>query len=461
VSVTTSAGPELAPVLDFVTARTGLAFSSSRIEGAEAWITASMERAGIGDPAGLLTRLAGDPAALDDLVDGLTIGETYFYREPEVFVFLRREFLPRMRRERDDRHVLRVWSAGCATGEEAYSLAILLEEEGWGGRSVVIGSDISRAALRKAQRAAYGTWAFRGTDESFVRRHFSREGATLILSDPIRDRVRFEHHNLAADPCPALATGSGGVDLILCRNVLIYFVPAAVERLAGVLHDALNEGGMLVTGSADPPLHRFAALGVVPSDAGIMYTRRRIEAARPPDAAAAAAPSAARGAPGRIVPPAAGSPSAVRPKPASAGEPEDGAAFAARVRAVASAEGSAAAVAEAERGSRRYPLSLELSFLRSVLLAGEGRYAEAAAAARGTLRLDSSLAASHFVLASALWNCGDLDGARRAFSAARDLASARPTTEPVPFSERETYGGLATGAAAKLGLLNVNGAVRS
>src|SRR5690606_858986 len=137
-----------------------------------------------------------------------------------------------------------------ARGEEAYSLAILLEQEGLLDRARIRASDLSRAALRDAAQACYSSWAFRGTSVNLDRRYFRKDGAEFRLAPRIRDRVRFSPANLVDGPYAALAEARG-FDLVFCRNVLIYFEPETIRRVARWLFEALHEGGWLVTAPAD------------------------------------------------------------------------------------------------------------------------------------------------------------------------------------------------------------------
>src|SRR4029077_9549017 len=116
----------------------------------------------------------------------------------------------------------RVWSAGCATGEEAYSLAILLEEEGLGEGAVVLGTDLSTVALAKAREASYSDYSLRDMGSRFVQDYFRHVQGRNVVVDRIRSRVRFERLNFVGSEDYA-AAGAFAMDLILCRNVLIYF----------------------------------------------------------------------------------------------------------------------------------------------------------------------------------------------------------------------------------------------
>ncbi len=294
--------------------RTGLAFPPARLGDVEAGIRRAMARARVPEAARYLTLVERGALPLDDLVAELTVGESYFFREPAQLECIRREILPEVGRLRGPGHGLRVWSAGCAAGEEPYSLAILLEEEGIAGAHL-LGTDISRPALARARAAAYGAWSLRGADERLVRRYFSRRAdGGLVLDDRIRRRVAFEYLNLAAGDYPLASTGTCGMDLILCRNVLIYLDRRTVRRVARGLFESLADGGWLVTGPSDPLLSGEAPYETVVTSAAVVYRR----------------PAPARAAPDRActvlwTPPPPLGPDRSAPEPRAAGEPDDAA----------------------------------------------------------------------------------------------------------------------------------------
>lgn len=224
--------PSYAAAARLVTRQAGLTLKTVRRPAVESGIRRAMERADIADIGEYINLLEAEPMALDDLVTELTVGETYFFREPGHYEFLRREVLPDIRRRRGSGHTLRAWSAGCSTGEEAYSLAIVLEEEGLSEQAYLLGTDISRRALRAARLARYRRWSFRGADDTVLGTYFRRISDTELerrdqfeLAARFRRRVHFEYLNLALDTYPSLGTGTWGMDIIFCRNVLIYFDP--------------------------------------------------------------------------------------------------------------------------------------------------------------------------------------------------------------------------------------------
>src|SRR5688572_28149974 len=179
-------------ILALVAERSGMVFAPNRLMEAEGGIARAMRRAGADDLAAYLILVRGDGIALDDLVDELTVGETHFMRDPEQMGLIRRELLPALNRCRGGGAAPRVWSAGCATGEEAYSLAILIEEEGLSDAAVVLGTDLSTAALEKARVGSYADWSMRGVSEQFLLGYFRHAEGRHTIIDRIRNMVRFE-----------------------------------------------------------------------------------------------------------------------------------------------------------------------------------------------------------------------------------------------------------------------------
>ena len=262
-----------AGVASMVASRTGLVFGPTRFESAEEGIRRSMARAGMTDIPRYRHLLESDSRAWDDLLAELVIGETYFFRDVAQFEFIHREVLPNLQRRCGVGHVARAWSAGCASGEEAYSLAMLFADEGLAGRSRILGTDISHRALASARRGRYRDWSFRGDGATRAMRFVTRRSEESVVHDVLRDRVTFEHLNLALDVWPSAVTGTATMDLILCRNVLIYFDPATVARVARRLFESLAPGGWLVTGASDPPLSEHAPFETVLASEGVFLRR--------------------------------------------------------------------------------------------------------------------------------------------------------------------------------------------
>ena len=477
--------PGFARVAEIVGEHTGLSFESTRRADAETGIRRVMERVGVADVSRYVELLESGRVPLDDLVTELTVGETYFFREPAHFAFIRSDIVPDVLDRHGSDHVLRIWSAGCATGEEAHSLAILLEEMEIRGH--LLATDISRAALQRAREAAYRPWSLRGLDQARIDRFFHHVGDRWRLDARIGHSVTFQFHNLARDTYPALPAGIWGMDLILCRNVLIYFDTGSIARVARGLHESLADGGWLITGPSDPPLHALAPFMPVVTKDGVFYrkgestrrlaipvgdVRQDVSIAEPLELerrAALHAPSNPAARPPYEAPPAsieisASDVLAEARQALAAGDWEsvltlthdadNTAAAVLHIRALSNALGSEEAARHAQRAVTRHPLSAELHLLHALLLLDLKRHADAEQALKRVLYLDRSLAVANYLLGSTFRDRGKPDEARRAYRNARDLARARPPDEELPLADGERASALAAIADAELALLD-------
>jgi chemotaxis protein methyltransferase CheR len=221
-------------------------------------------------------------AQLRVLAAHLTIGETYFFRDPQIIQALATRVLPeliRARRGVDQR--LRIWSAGCCSGEEPYSLAILLHEalpdlHEW--EVTVTATDINSRALQKAEAGNYGAWSFRGAPPGLKERYFDRTAdGRYAIAPQIRKLVKFAYLNLVDD---AGACGADGIDLILCRNVLMYFTPQQAGKVIGNLRRALVKGGWLVVSPSEASQALFPDFVTENFPGAILYRKDSSAAAR-------------------------------------------------------------------------------------------------------------------------------------------------------------------------------------
>jgi chemotaxis protein methyltransferase CheR len=187
---------------------------------------------------------------LASIVDILTVNETYFFREQNQLKAFSEEVLPELKAANREKKRLRIWSAGCSTGEEPYTIAMLILEKGllhnW--NIEIVGSDINQRVLQIARSGAYRKNSFRTTDQHFLRKYFREEESLFRISDTVKQSVNFNHLNLL-DPCKIKLIGA--VDVIFCRNVLIYFDHASRKKVIEMFHDRLVEGGYLLLGHAE------------------------------------------------------------------------------------------------------------------------------------------------------------------------------------------------------------------
>ena len=215
-------------------------------------------------------------AMFEQLIERLTIGETYFYRHRPYFDMLEREILPEIVARRRASKRLRLWVAGCATGEEAYSLAIavravLPDVDDW--QISLVATDLNRAYLARAEKGGYGEWSFRETDPSFKADNFVAEGPRWQIRPEVRKLVRFGQLNLAEEGYPSAANGTAGLDLILFRNVLLYFGQELAQRVVGRMRTALVPGGWLVLGPSDPRPGLLADFEMHTGAGAVVYRR--------------------------------------------------------------------------------------------------------------------------------------------------------------------------------------------
>jgi chemotaxis methyl-accepting protein methylase len=236
----------LAQVAELVSRETGIIISAAQ----RGSLTAAIGRVAPGLTAKQLLADGCSPDTLERLIDEVTVRETFFFRHRAELDTIDWRAALQAARSRG-RDVVRVWIAGCASGEEAYTIAILAcEAFGTAAPPVrILATDIAPTALVQARRGRYGTRAVGRLDDALRLRYFVVENQTLRVGKQLRALVDVRRHNLVRDRIPPV--GAPPFDLILCRNVLIYFDRSTVERVIALLEAALWPGGRLVLGAAD------------------------------------------------------------------------------------------------------------------------------------------------------------------------------------------------------------------
>jgi len=209
---------------------------------------------------------------LEAAVEALTPNETYFFREPYQLRAFQQELLPRLAVAKARTRRLRIWSAGCSTGEEAYTIAILIREtelyDGWDIES--LGSDISRKVLSVARKASYQRSAMREAPPEFLARYFNVEAGRYLVRDEVRALVTFGHMNLLDEATLGLI---GTMDVIFCRNVMIYFDLPAKKRVLKSFHAKLAEGGYLLLGHSESLINVTADFELVHLTHDLVYRK--------------------------------------------------------------------------------------------------------------------------------------------------------------------------------------------
>lgn len=195
-----------------------------------------------------LIRATGETEASRQVVEAMTTNETYFFRDPAHYDAIRTVLLPRLKEERRDTRTLRFWSAAASTGQEAFSLAMILLEEGFGGWNVqILGTDYCTQVVDRARAGKYRQIEVnRGLPAARLVQHFHRSGVDWEVSAQVRDMARFETIDLRGS-----MSARGPFDLVFCRNVLIYFDAATKENVLRELRGTLVRGGWLLLGGAE------------------------------------------------------------------------------------------------------------------------------------------------------------------------------------------------------------------
>lgn len=486
----------------FLAAQVGLFFPRERWKDMERGICSAARELGFRDAHSSVAGLLSAPLSkrqIEVLASHLTVGETYFFRERGTFEVLETQILPELihSRQESGKH-LRVWSAGCASGEEPYSIALLLRQmiadrTEW--NITILATDINPRALEKAAAGVYGDWSFRGASERLQAVNFRKEGRQFQISPEIKRMVRFSYLNLAEDVYPSLTNNTNAMDVIFCRNVLMYFAPEQAARVVEKFHRSLVEGGWLIVSPCEASATLFSPFTTFHFPGTTLYKK---ESSRPGQAVPwqpVTEPSAAA----QTLPGFPGAPEAeefvfqpAAPSPAIQGEeravepPRPTSYEAARelyergryIEAVEILQGDAdetlktveamALRARAYANQGRLVEALDWSakalsadrlnagyhYLQANILLEQGALPEARQALKRTLYLDPGFVLAHLALANLARQQGEAGRAARYFDAARSLLARHPREEVLPESEGITAGRLMEIINAQRGLVS-------
>ncbi len=386
------ADDEFIAIRDYLAAEAGLAFDESRRAALSAVIgdrVMATESAGVAEYLALLNSTSGADER-QRLLDAVTVQETRFFRNPPQIEGLRQRVLPELLRRTVGRtRPLTIWSAGCSTGEEPYTLAMMLLELSpvlaRPGNVRILGTDVSAEALRAAARATYTGRSLDLMPPTVGDRWLEpRPGGALGVRDQVRRLVDLRLHNLVTEPAPF---EPGEVDLVVCRNVTIYFDRPTTSRLIGGFHDVLAEGGYLLLGHSETLWQVSDAFSLMPVGDAFVYRR-----------ADGAAPSAARRARSR---PTAAAPAAAARRAPAAQRPQS---------AATTAPAASVPVASVPVGSESTAPGGELLADAKVAFA-DGQYDVAARVARRAIDAAPLLTEAYLVLGQSRTSVGDDDAA--------------------------------------------------
>lgn len=272
----------LVPILDYLVEKRGFDFTGYHPDMLARRISKRLFATGCKDFTAYLARLNRDADEVDQLVEVLTIHVSRFFRDALTFELIAERILPALIREKaiGDPASLRIWSAGCARGEEPYSVAILLhelqEKEAHPITFHFFATDIDAGALQDARRACYPLTSVEEIRHRLLMKYFTPEGAMFRLIPEIKDKVLFSLYDMLDKKHRAPPESVfGGFDLVLCRNLLIYFNPEYQVRIFEKLYHALATDGYLVLGEAETPPPSLRHLFNQAFESSPIYRKRR------------------------------------------------------------------------------------------------------------------------------------------------------------------------------------------
>ena len=396
----------------------------------------------------LLRHPVQGPPELDALIAEITIGEPYFFRHPEHFDALRVHVLPDLIARNRHKRSLRVWDAGCADGPEPYSLSILFKRdlayhlEGW--EVTILGTDINRHSLARAREGAFEEWALRTMPVETREMHFVRREKRWAIAPEYKKGVSFQYHNLVEDPFPSLINNLSSFDLIVCRNVMIYFGLGLMSRILNQFHQCLTVGGWLLVGPSEPNMTSFGSFQAVNAPGVTLYQKPE-EAARAPEAAWF---------PVRLsddIFPAPVSATAAVKLP-NAPEPR-GTRTLADARAYADRGDWEQAARCCEELLKADSLNARNHFYYGLVMEQMRNHIQAEASLKRAIYLDRQSVLAHYYFGLFSQSRGDLRRAARSFQNALDLLHARNDEEAFPDADGITASELKKLAAMQLDML--------
>ncbi|WP_298482259.1 CheR family methyltransferase [uncultured Chloroflexus sp.] len=412
--------------------RTGLSYPPQRRADLAYGLQRAAQQLGVADLGQLLALIERSPVAWNEVIAELTIGETYFFRNAAQFAALREVILPDLIQRRSMVRYLRLWSAGCATGEEPYSLAITLRETlpadpPW--QISILATDINFRFLERAREAVYGNWSFRETPEYVRDRYFIPEGGRWRLRNEIKRDVVFAQLNLVEPIYPSPQSGIIAFDVIFCRNVLIYFDEATTQPIIQRMYDSLVPGGWLVVGHAEPNLALYRQFETHNAPGTVLY-RKPLYA--PPFTPVGAACSVSTPSSPLASPPI------LRPPPATAPVPSSPEERLRHARTAADRGDWAAAQAHVQALLNDHPLFAPVYYLQAQIAEHHGHLDEALACYRRSVYLDPHFVLGLVGMASIAIRLQQRDLARRVLRQALDQLNQQPDDQIVDLFHNET-----------------------
>jgi len=413
---------ELTLFQEYLLTHSGLHFDQSNIKILERGLQRRMRAIGAkdyGDYFHYLEKYGESRQEQKKLLGLLTVGETYFFRYLAHFDALIHHVLPELILRNSKQRSLRIWSAGCSTGEEPYTLAMLLCEHfpllaDWDVQ--ILGTDINKVALRRAREGSYGPRALRVTDAVFREKYFQRAGSAYVVDARIRDMVRFAYLNLQTGAFPSADNGTSNIDILFCRNVMIYFRLGTTRRIVERFSRSLNPGGFLFLGHAETLINISDRFQRQHQAGGFFYQLRDETSADKSSAAPSLPPPVlALRPPPRPPHPSPPVPPPALPLPAAAPPAPDLQDLFIRAEQEFNRENFRTASQSYDTILRQIPQHVGATVGKGFILANEGRYEQALKACKQALAIDDLRPEVYFLLGLICELQNDLEGALREY----------------------------------------------
>jgi chemotaxis protein methyltransferase CheR len=456
--------PDLAPeefhlFRDYIHKHSGIFMEDAKLDSLRISLLARATFRGCASYQDYYGVLSTDEAEFSELMNVVTINETSFFRFPQQFDVLRRRVIPEMIADKNrPSGPLRVWSAGCSTGEEPYSVAITAAEMRGDGEMgdtnvQILGTDVSQRALTMGQRGEYGRRTMLNVPPEVIHRHFDQIGERYRVKDQIKRMVEFGYHNLIKEPYPLSMVGAW--DVIFCRNVTIYFKLESTRRVVSNFFQSLTDGGYLFIGHSETlqlvsdefkavemdgvflykkvvrvPKRTFDFLSAKPKIEAPADTERRLPVRPPPDTPEATkevdeAATLVKDSRFRDALPLLES--------ALKHDPNNAKAHLFEGYIHADAGEYDEAMAECQKAIAIDPLLAPARYVLGIIHQQRGEITEAISEFRRTAYIDADFALAHFQLGTILRSQGDREGARKAFRATLGAIRSTPRGEWTEF----------------------------
>lgn len=265
---------DLKTIADLVYATCGIVFKDSNVTVLQSRLSAKLKEKNLNSPA-YLDLLRKDQQELNSFIDFVTTNFTSFFRNIQQFELFQDEILPKLLIKNASSKIVRIWSAGCSTGEEPYTIAMVANEffekkglfaQGWDFH--ITASDISLESLFIAKEGKFPERSVQKIDPYYFNKYFSRIENNFLVKEDLKKKIKFDYHNLIYD------NGIREIDLVFCRNVLIYFDSDVQKKVLTNIHSSIKDGSYLFIGHSESLIGLFDGFKPTTMNKGIIYVKQ-------------------------------------------------------------------------------------------------------------------------------------------------------------------------------------------